>query len=192
MFFNRIVSIDELVMKKAFYPSKQRKLSHLIALYGHQYLFRGIVDSIKEYQKHNHMQRSLRKFNIHGGVGQSSELFSTLMSQAGSQTQTTLYQFVNAVDKDFSTPLILALKNKRHNIVKLLLENEKVCLKQSSMKYGTPLHVALSNEDFKNSLRIIRQLKKAKNFTPEQDLNKFDEEGNTPLHIVMKNFNADI
>ena len=72
------------------------------------------------------------------------------------------------------------------------MENDKVCLKQSSMRYGTPLHVALSNEDFKNSLKIIRLLKKIKNFTPEQDLNKFDEEGNTPLHIVMKNFNVDI
>ena len=89
------------------------------------------------------------------------------MSQAGSQTQTTLYQFLNAVDKDFSTPLILALKNKRHNIVKLLLENDKVCMKQSSMKYDTPLHVALSNEDFKSSLKILRMLKKVKNFAPE-------------------------
>lgn len=60
------------------------------------------------------------------------------------------------------------------------------------MKYGTPLHVALSNEDFKSSLKILRMLKKAKNFAAEQDLNKFDEEGNTPLHIVMRNFNADI
>ena len=35
------------------------------------------------------------------------------------------------------------------------------------MKYGTPLHVALSNEDFKSSLKILRMLKKVKNFAPE-------------------------
>lgn len=60
------------------------------------------------------------------------------------------------------------------------------------MKFGTPLHVSLHNEDFKSALKILKVLKKKDNFQPDQDLNKFDEDGNTPLHLVMKNFSSDI
>ena len=42
MFFNGTAQIDLLIMKAAF-PSKQRKLSHLIAIYGHQYLLKDVL-----------------------------------------------------------------------------------------------------------------------------------------------------
>jgi ankyrin repeat protein len=74
-------------------------------------------------------------------------------------TGQALYQFVNSVDSDFSTPLIYSLRNKKNQIVKLLLKCEKVSLQQFSMKFGTPLHVAISNKDFKNGHKILKMLK---------------------------------
>ena len=68
------------------------------------------------------------------------------------------------MDIDFSTPIIYALKHNKIQIAKILLKNDKTCLKQSSMKYGTALHVALSNKHFKNALRILRILKKSNEF----------------------------
>lgn len=38
------------------------------------------------------------------------------------------YQLLNAVDKDFSTPLILALQARKHNMVKQLLDNDHLSL----------------------------------------------------------------
>lgn len=55
------------------------------------------------------------------------------------------------------------------------------------MKYGTPLHVAIANHEFKVAQKLLRMLKNVKDF----NLNKFDEEGNTSLHILMRNFNSD-
>lgn len=99
----------------------------------------------------------------------------------------TQYQFLNSIDRDFSTPLILALKNKRNSIVKVLLDHPKTCLKQASMKYGTPLHVSIANHEFKVAQRLLRMIKNVKDF----NLNKLDEEGNTSLHLLMRNFNTD-
>jgi ankyrin repeat protein len=59
------------------------------------------------------------------------------------------------------------------------------------MKYGTAIHVALANEEFKTAVRLLRMMKNAKDIDYRHDLNKIDEEGNTPLHIVMKVFNVD-
>jgi len=60
------------------------------------------------------------------------------------------------------------------------------------MKYGSPLHVALHNEDFKNALKILKRMKKTDTYHPCKDLNRIDEDGNTPLHLVMKSFNFDV
>ena len=57
------------------------------------------------------------------------------------------------------------------------------------MKYGSPLHVALSNKDFKNAYKILKMLKATKSTA---FLTRLDEEDNTVLHIVMRNFNSDI
>lgn len=87
---------------------------------------------------------------------------------------------------------MLALKNKRKALVNLLLRNEQLCLGLASLKYGTALHVALTNLDFKNAQKILRLLRQQKDFEPATDLNKVDHEGNTPLHLVMKYFNHDL
>ena len=52
---------------------------------------------------------------------------------------------LSVVDHDFSTPVILALRNQRNGVVRVLLEQERVCLRQQSTKYGTALHIALAN-----------------------------------------------
>lgn len=60
------------------------------------------------------------------------------------------------------------------------------------MKYGTALHVSLGNDEFKLSYKILRMLKAQKDFNPEQDFNKIDEDGNSLLHILFRNFNQDV
>jgi hypothetical protein len=59
------------------------------------------------------------------------------------------------------------------------------------MKYGTPLHVSISNQEFKIASKIIKLMKNVKDFNPPTDFNKVDEEGNNALHSVMKQFNHD-
>ena len=85
----------------------------------------------------------------------------------------------------------MALKNKKIALVRTLLEQPKTCIKQYSMKYGSAIHVAIANHEFKFALRILRMFKNVKDFNPAQDLNRLDEDGNSPLHILFRNFNAD-
>ena len=59
---------------------------------------------------------------------------------------------------DFSTPIIYALKNGKMPIVKILLKNEKTCLRQASMKYGLPLHIALQNKDFPDTILLFEDV----------------------------------
>ena len=59
------------------------------------------------------------------------------------------------------------------------------------MKYGSAIHVSLANEEFKISIRLLRMMKGSKDIDYQQDLNKIDEEGNTPMHILMKVFAVD-
>ena len=99
---------------------------------------------------------------------------------------------MNAVDIDFSTPIIYALRNLKMPIVKVLLKNERTCLRQASMKYGTPLHLALHNKDFKNAIKILKKLRKSESFSGLLDLNKLDEDGNNPFHVLMRIFNDDV
>ena len=73
--------------------------------------------------------------------------------------------------------------------MKLLLSCDKLSLEQFSKKYGTPLHVALGNKDFKNAVKILKMLKATKS---NGFLTRLDEDENTVLHVVMKNFNTDI
>ena len=56
------------------------------------------------------------------------------------------------------------------------------------MKYGTPLHVALHHRDYRSSLKMLQMLKDAGD---SQYFTRLDEEENTLLHIVMRNFNSD-
>jgi len=43
MYFNCVTSIEKMIVKKTFFSNKQRKLSHLLALYGHEYLLNGLI-----------------------------------------------------------------------------------------------------------------------------------------------------
>lgn len=59
------------------------------------------------------------------------------------------------------------------------------------MKYGSALHVAIANHEFKFALKIQRMFKSLKDFNPAQDINRLDEDGNSPMHILFRNFNTD-
>ena len=169
MFFLGIPHLEQLVLNKQYHGNKHRKLSHLLAMNGHEQLFKTVVANITQYQDASFVRKNLNS------------------------TATNIrHLFINAVDQDFSTPLILALKNKKFAMINVLLKTRQVCYRQSSMKYGTPLHVALQNEDFKNALKIIKILKANKKQLSQHDINRHDEDGNTPLHLVMRNFQMDI
>ena len=53
------------------------------------------------------------------------------------------------------------------------------------------MHVLIGNHDYKFALRLIRIIKQSKDFNYKLELNKVDEEGNTALHVLMRNFNKD-
>jgi hypothetical protein len=57
------------------------------------------------------------------------------------------------------------------------------------MKFGTPLHVAIANKDFKNGCKILKMFKSSNSTS---FLTRVDEDDNTVMHMVMKNFNTDI
>jgi ankyrin repeat protein len=48
MFFYGITQLDKLIMKPIF-SAKQRKLSHLICIFGHQYLLKEVLKQIDMY-----------------------------------------------------------------------------------------------------------------------------------------------
>lgn len=50
MYFYNMIHLDQLILKTVF-PSKQRKLSHLIALLGHSYLFKDMLKQIDLYHQ---------------------------------------------------------------------------------------------------------------------------------------------
>mgnify|MGYP000951174274 FL=1 len=60
MYFNGTAQIDMLIMKAVF-PSKQRKLSHLIAVYGHQYILKDVLKQIDLY--HHNCLSATRNLN---------------------------------------------------------------------------------------------------------------------------------
>ena len=91
LFFYKTTSLDLLVLK-ALFPDKQRKLSHLIAVFGHQYLLKAMLMQVEETltAKADRIKDNLPTVRSHNQIK---------------------HQFLNAVDRDFSTPLILALRN---------------------------------------------------------------------------------
>ena len=111
-----------------------------------------------------------------------NDVLNDLTEFSEANNSMVLNLFVNAIDIEFSSPIIYALKNKRQQVIKTLLKVPKLCVKQASVKYGTPMHLALQNRD-------VGTIKKLLKFP--QDFDKFDEEGNTLMHIVMKHFNED-
>jgi hypothetical protein len=50
MYFYKIGSLEQLVMR-ANCPTKQTKLSHLIAMYGHTYLMAGLIEGLIKYEE---------------------------------------------------------------------------------------------------------------------------------------------
>jgi len=59
------------------------------------------------------------------------------------------------------------------------------------MKYGTSLHVCIANHDFKVALKLLKKMKGVKDINHKSEINKIDEDKNTALHTLMRNFNVD-
>jgi hypothetical protein len=95
MFFYSTNSLEKIIIKPIF-SSKQRKISHLACIFGHLYLLKDILKQIDTYQS------ACVKFN--GGKYEKIALQVT-------------YQLLNSIDRDFSSPILLAMKNKRSSIV---------------------------------------------------------------------------
>ena len=60
------------------------------------------------------------------------------------------------------------------------------------MKYGTAVHVALHNHDFRLAYKIAKSLLKTKDFDPVKDFNRADADGNTPLHLACRHCHVNI
>lgn len=123
MYFYHVPDFEVLIMKSIF-PNKQRKLSHMIALNGHQYLLKDMLKQLNIYS-HNcsgFQQNQITSPDFNQRPNRRSR---TRPNQMQSQQQMKLnqneYQFLNSIDRDFSTPLILALRNQKNMIVNLLL-----------------------------------------------------------------------
>ena len=59
------------------------------------------------------------------------------------------------------------------------------------MKFGLALHISIQNRDYYNSFKIINKMKQNNKINLKQDLMKVDDEGDTLMHVVMRNFNFD-
>jgi len=62
---------------------------------------------------------------------------------------------LNSVDIEVSTPLVLAIKNKRKEVFKYLLSLAYVNINRGSVKYGYPLHLAIVTHEYKLAKRMI-------------------------------------
>ena len=66
-----------------------------------------------------------------------------------------------------------------------------MCLRQLSTKYGTALHVALTNQELRIAWSLLRRMTRSPDFRGVRDLNRADPDGNTPLHLIMRCFDTE-
>ena len=69
-----------------------------------------------------------------------------------------LTEYINSMDKDFTNPLILALKNKQDDIVRMLLDCPEICINIVRKKYGTPFHLALKNTNYPVAQKLMKKM----------------------------------
>ena len=90
----------------------------------------------------------------------------------------------NAQDSEGSTALMLALVHNRSKAMKLLINNKKINLTITGMKYGSALHIAILNYQYD----IIDIIMDNFNINP----NAVDYNGNTVLHYIFAKFDHKI
>ena len=67
------------------------------------------------------------------------------------------YLDINRGDEDDSSPLVLAIKNKRKDFIKYLLASvPQTNVNKLSKKYGHPLHLAIKTHEFKMALKFLK------------------------------------
>lgn len=66
---------------------------------------------------------------------------------------------INYTDDEMSSPLILAMKNKRFKLVKYLLKLPQANLNVISRKYGHPLHIAIQSQEYKLTIKLLKASK---------------------------------
>ncbi|CDW80864.1 leucine rich repeat family protein [Stylonychia lemnae] len=94
---------------------------------------------------------------------------------------------INQLDEEESTPLLLAIKNKRKDFVKYLCKQPLVNINKGSFKYGYPLHMLILTHDLKLALKFIRQEQSQEHYR-YLDINVRNEEGNNAMHFLFMNF----
>ena len=83
---------------------------------------------------------------------------------------------------EYQTPLMCAINYKQIDVVKYILKVPQQNFCSHSVRYGSAIHMALRNQEFKTALQIFKKSPSA-SATVQKD---FD--GNTPLHILFSNF----
>ncbi|CDW76991.1 leucine rich repeat family protein [Stylonychia lemnae] len=84
----------------------------------------------------------------------------------------------NILDKDYCTPLCLAIREDNFDAA-IILINADVDVNLGGGIYGSPMHLAV----VKLEVWIVKELIKKK-----ANVNRTDNEGNTPLHLLMNVF----
>jgi len=138
------------------------------------------IKSIKDFVYKHKKRTILHQVALNGHL----YLLKALISVLGLNRVQTSFN-VDAVDEDHSTAFLLGLKQKKLEFVKYLLRftNVSSCLQIYSDKYGYPLHVALNSIEFKIATKILKLMPNT--VEGRQLLNRGNEHGNTPLHLVF-------
>ena len=95
---------------------------------------------------------------------------------------------MNCEDEEGSTPLLLAMKNKRMEFIKFLLGYPQTNVNKGCPKYGCPIHLAIQSQEFKLAIKILKN-KKSDSYR-YIDINAKNVEGNNALHFLFLNFYA--
>eukprot|EP00347_Sterkiella_histriomuscorum_P006112 403354021 len=95
---------------------------------------------------------------------------------------------LNQLDEEDSTPLLLAIKNKRKDFIKHLLTLQVININRGSFKYGYPLHLLIQTQNFKLTLRLI--LSDQEDNYKYLDINAKNEDGNNAMHFLFMNFST--
>ena len=82
----------------------------------------------------------------------------------------------NIPDKDRFTALGLSVRENHEQAITVLLANEKVNLNVGAGNLGSPLHIAVVNHKVEVVRKMVEQ---------GADVNKGDNEGNTPMHQLI-------
>ena len=90
------------------------------------------------------------------------------------------------MDNEESTPLVLAIKNKRKDVFKYLLSLPYVNINRSSLKYGSPILLAIVTHEYKLVRRFVQSGENYRFI----DLSVQCKDGNNAIHYLFMSYST--